>query len=94
MQRPFCIITTTAIKKETTEVRTLRVLCALISLVLFVVKIYSVLNELAMVHHTHPNPPFEKGGRTRRELFSHLSAFSWLILTFDVPVGNILLLSV
>jgi hypothetical protein len=60
MQRPCCIITTTIIKQETTEVRTLRVLCALISSVPSVVILYVIISisNLFLSCFLYPEQPF------------------------------------
>jgi len=43
-----------------------------------VVKICWLLNELVVVQHTHPNPPFEKGGRKRSEQCFPLEKVRWV----------------
>ncbi len=36
--------------------------------------------ELAVAQHTHPNPPFEKGGRSCSKLFAMLEEVGWVNL--------------
>jgi hypothetical protein len=37
-----------------------------------------MLEELTVVQHTHPNPPFEKGGRNVSELCFPLEKVRWV----------------
>jgi len=76
MQRPLfnhhCII----INQEITYAKNPACSSVYFFSVASVVKFCWVLNELAVVQHTHPNPPFEKGGRNGSEEFSPLEEIS------------------